>query len=445
MAVPSSSALRYLIAPVALPYTLTAVFWLCALGILCLRRFSRVFRRLVCYGGRVSVDDSTTAASGGADAAVPAMLAAAVCSVRFLSALRLGRRDSFVLFYAVGGAAVGCLVLGNARLAHADSVTQTPLCLFGVHCLWRLVETVFVFRFRGKEDDNVSLFAALSGSVFYVFAALSCNAVVQLQQPLGGGRTKANGRLLQLEVKVRLSLTAAMNVLALLYLLVQVVQAWVHASLARLRSRPGTAEDDTNNARQVAVTVRQLKEAYQAAALSANRADAASVPVLTEPKLLSYRFPSDRNPLFTYVLEPHYACEVLLYVINLITVYCVLWAYQLSASCGGHRVDGERDDVNNELCAELERAAALRMSCAVGVLVFSALNLAMTAQEHRAFWLRANAERRKAARLLKEYRAATAPAAEAAPDAAETQQSRACAAVLREESLPKWNVLYGIC
>lgn len=430
--------------PVHLPYALTVLFWVCSLLILIFRCTSAAFRALVCYGGRVHFVGAETPRAGGVRRRALDRVVSAV-SRSWMGTVRVRRRDSFVGFYVVGCASAVLLTAANVRYGCVDAVVaQAPLWCFGLHCLWRLGETLWVFHFDEKGRDSVSLFAAVSGAVFYVFAALSCNAV-----PVGRGSSMAGALSSVLDGKARRMLTAEVSMLLLLYIYAQVAQARVHASLAGLRAGrrsrgDGTAEEETP---LMKVVVAKLREAY-------GSAPSASAPILCEKKLLSYHFPFHTDSPFAKVLEPHYFYEVLLYLVNAVLVGCVSWACWTASSCrDGWEPRSDRSGGGSDaVCSELLLGGLLRVTCAVGVLVFSAVNLSVTAAEHRAFWQRVNKERRKALHVLRAYelhhRGASKGLGEAEGEGegeGERESAlRACVAALREERLPEWNLLYGI-
>lgn len=342
------------------PFLLTVAFWACSLAVLAMRWHSPAFCALVRYGGRVVTAANKEATNSGgkpkssSPLAILMNLAAPCVSAvdgSFLGTVRIRRKTSFVAFYLVGSVSTLVLLL-RVVCRSSDGpvvVTALPLACFGLHCGWRLAETLRLFRFRPKAEDNVSLFAAMSGAIFYVFAALSSCPGRPQRQPTGG---KASA--------------AVVCLLSLLYTAVQLAQARAHAALAGLRANPSSP-----SSQQIAAATAALHTLPASARQSA--AAAAVADILREPKLLSYRLPSPRRcRLFALALEPHYGCEAALYAVNLASVVAV------------------------------GPAAGLRAACAAGVLAFTVLNLATTAGEHRRFWDRANAVRRGAMRAVVE-------------------------------------------
>lgn len=109
-----------------------------------------------------------------------------------------------------------------------------------------------------------------------------------------------------------------------------------------------------------------------------------------------YRFPF--RGLFKLVLEPHYLCEVLLYLVQLVIISILLF-YSIFPPAArrkhlrllpwlimfapGHAVPS----------ISLVTVILAQWGAALGVLFFSALNLCLTAEEHREFWNQLNEKR----------------------------------------------------
>lgn len=119
-----------------------------------------------------------------------------------------------------------------------------------------------------------------------------------------------------------------------------------------------------------------------------------------------YRFPFKAGA-FTFILEPHYLCEIVLYAIQLVSMGVILLYASLPP--------GAR--MQEALCLPwfiqmwtgmwvpspaLGSALLSQVAAVVGLLLFTVLNLAQTAMEHRSFWEQLNAKRLRVKAFLVE-------------------------------------------
>jgi hypothetical protein len=268
-------------------------FFIAAIGVVIFRCQSKSFAAMTAYGGR-SAPVRIVASSPRAP------------SVRDVFSIRLSRRASFQSFYCAG---VLALPLAAFPINSAYGTTclvklwVTPV-LFASHCLLRLVESTWRQHYR--LDDTVTFFSMCSGSGFYVAAMLSAVPWSLL----------AEDRVQECYDLRRIALLAAVH------MILQAVQVYHHEILRGLRA---------SSPQQPTVVVP-----------SSHSADC------------EYVFPVNRAG-FSFVQEPHYFCEVMLYATQ--------WALLATIHGGQHW------------------AAAL-------VGVFSLCNLTVTAHEHREYWRR---------------------------------------------------------
>lgn len=119
-----------------------------------------------------------------------------------------------------------------------------------------------------------------------------------------------------------------------------------------------------------------------------------------------YHFPSES--LFQIILEPHYLCEILLYLIQCIAMLIILFYNVFSPAARkkytqllpwirrGSRSFLEEGDSSTGMALPtnaLSTALLLHVTCALGVLIFTTLNLSVTAIEHREYWEQLNEKR----------------------------------------------------
>lgn len=121
-----------------------------------------------------------------------------------------------------------------------------------------------------------------------------------------------------------------------------------------------------------------------------------------------YHYPF--RSLFQVVLEPHYLCEILLYLIQLTGIIVVFLysvfppaAYKkhsqlvpwIAVASKGESLHPKEEEVKGVAWPTRALLAVLLMqaSCSLGASCFTIINLAVTAEEHRSFWEDLNAKR----------------------------------------------------
>ncbi|KEG09371.1 hypothetical protein DQ04_05331010 [Trypanosoma grayi] len=381
---------------------LTCAYWTASLLILALRVGEPRFGSLARYGGRYV---AAPAARNSEKTHFPRrgvalmrqthcwrwsrMCVAGVVAFLERSSLcrvQVSRKYSFCAFYLTGivssllllyvdsgplcvaastsSAAANAGLTVNDALGHYKSL---PLIAFLIHCVVRFWECLCVHRFRGGPHDRVTLFAAAAGCSFYIFAASSSSLVVlhTLRAALVCRREVGASELPGGIHRSSSAVAPAAVVLFLLHLLLQWVQSLHHRMLAKLRGGPaGPRGGAAATSQQSLVGVRGGDARDAADALGSSSSSS------------TYCFP--RTGLFAYVLEPHYACEIAMYVVNALSI----WALVSPA-----------DALHVVLAATLQwegyRYVLLLVTCCtapLGVLLFSLCNLAITASEHRRFW-----------------------------------------------------------
>lgn len=257
----------------AVEYAL-AFFWIAAIALVFLRRCSSVFARIAAYGGRNLPHPGNKASELKINNGTKLPRARTMTGLLLLQ--RVSRRHAFQSFYAVG--VLSCVGLGvtyamcavlplPAAVWEAARFPYVPCIMFAMHCAVRWVESTFRQRYRSSGDD-VTLFAALSGSGFYLAAALSS---------VHWG-TRASPEVLD-----------ATPMLAMAHVALQIIQVHHHEILRRLRT-----SQRGNGATNV------------------------------------YRFPNGQG-LFSVVQEPHYLCEFLMYVVQWLMLVLSLGGIQLPA------------------------------------------------------------------------------------------------------------------
>ena len=310
---------------------LTFLFWCCSIFILLLRATSRSFQALTCYGGR------SNAACHQSD------------HNSCLSRRRMHRKNAFIAFYCSGVFTCGAIRIWSCsyapltfgRNALSDVICEAsgggrfflmPLTLFCLHCLLRLAECLFVHQFR-SEGDTVTIFAAVSGSVFYVFASASVyfdSVNAMMQKNLLGSKTS-------------IIFDERLAALFLMYVSLRGAQVWVHYVLASLRGR------------------------------------SSSHPGKEARSTVDYSFPLGRG-LFRIVLEPHYMLEVIMYLL-------LVAASVILSNVGPHEPLASLE-MNEDGSQFTMPTSILRPGVLTGLVAFfSLINLGMTSAEHRAFWL----------------------------------------------------------
>lgn len=527
-------------------WTLTVVYWAASLFVLLLRTHVKSFRELVQYGGRVVRSDEDSKAggrgkqkekligekaarrAGAPSAAVPLWLrpvAAAIDMVQrsFLGTTRVNRQTSFIGFYVAGlctcallwwsTPADPCVDFAEAIVERELNISRTlpafaslsakarkecldvraplllfemvPLILFGLHCTVRLVECSVVHRFRGGPGDTVSLFAAVAGCSFYVFAAVSSavhlmaaaryewlRSVAQLPSPSVylKSRTGPQGphNIVTSSMYLSASIAQAVPVwlpsgmvwaCASCHLCLQGLQVVHHRVLASLRSSTeqvspppvytkDSSDDDEKDSASNLLTglsstsstmsalnsqstldgVQRRSRAKPATGAAAAAAGAGEntkerwqplsetatstkktpkVPLPTNQtattakggadanRVWSYHFPTDRL-FFRFVLEPHYGCEVLQYVVSGTVVVVLLIEGFVGPLMAAGRGNATTADLYSDSAHPFAMLLSLQLAAAAGVTVFSFCNLAVTAAEHRTFWEHVNSTRMEA-------------------------------------------------
>ena len=305
----------------------TIVYWLLAsVATLGLRRLSAQFASLVGYGGRAPKAVKLKGATGTDEASFLTQLFGR------LHGVKMSRKSAFVSFYIVA-------VLGgslNVALGYSHPGLWIHL-LFLIHCLRRLLETLFVQEFRPQGDD-VTLIAATAGASFYVAAPLSillgtsC-ASIRFGDSDGAPLGTSAGYFAK-------ALTSAAGAIigvycGVVHVVFQCIQYHHHCLLAKHRQ-------EQQQRRRRARTAEDFS------------------------KLKPYTLPKGVG-LFDTIQEPHYFCEVVLYLaIAIACSYGVRFMPRVYSSDG--------------LMFYLSRFPVWL------VPVFTTVNLGVTATEKRAYW-----------------------------------------------------------
>ncbi|KAF8283569.1 hypothetical protein TcBrA4_0058230 [Trypanosoma cruzi] len=379
-------------------------YWVMALLVLLLRVLEPHLRNMARYGGRHAVaaatvngnknnvgdgvqkcvsaghkamGDSTTHGSWfwkAITVAVGALESSILCRVR------LSRKRSFSAFYVTGIVSSFLiwqlhsrpLPVFTMRVLSIDALNYyeaLPLVAFFIHCAVRLWECQCVHCFRGGPRDTVTLFAALAGCSFYVIAAISSSPIVccVTQTLLFVGDVPHFPRSVEESRSFIYFLTAAV-VSFFFHLFLQSLQMFHHGILARMRDKSTPLSNSFD------VTVSGRKQHSHDAHYG--------VEACVEKSGFFYRFPNAY--LFKYVMEPHYTCEILMYVLNAVS----MWAC-ISRGAPPIMAVWQSKGVQSTLLLAMSYATPL------GVLLFSLFNLAITASEHRLFWNQLNEKRER--------------------------------------------------
>jgi hypothetical protein len=440
---------------------LALLYWAASLIVLCFRLVWPDFEKLTAYGGHSGTVLSTSAApppeddtadarpkrkgrGSGSSAKKKAWSSLLITPLRVspLGTIRVPRRQSFTAFYVTGIATSFLLLLLQARQQTRGAVTSAddedgggffsavPLLLFALHCGVRLAETQLVQRVR--RDDTVALFAAVAGSTFYAAAAVSSAAPTDLSSTHSSGWVHHS-------TKLQWFFAAGVG----LHIVVQVLQVVVHTTLARLPSPTAGGffkkGEEHTRASEEAVW-RYVQAGLSDSARGDERGFGRGELLAVHGSWRTYRFPYRSNPVFQIVLDPHYTCEVLLYVVNTaLMVLCILPHPLLPAGVAAE----SEGSLRPPLCVTSEW---LSVAASVGVTVFTLLNLSITSAGHRRFWNESNTVRSEARRMLSSLLSASC-ASEGATTARHLPGGFAdvAAQMLRgdlvEERLPRWNVV----
>lgn len=427
--------------------SLALLYWSASLVVLIFRLVWPEFRQLAAYGGHGDITQCLTRTNANAASFskaanhstgkmkkrrlwVRACMSTVMAAVQRspLGAMRVTRQQSFTAFYLTGVAtSLLLLLLLSVQLpsyhrTHTSSPTAVvfvPSLLFVLHCTVRLAETRWVQRYR--HGDTVTLFAAVAGSTFYTAAAVSSMA------PLARSGTQPARWL---STSPRLQVAFALGAVA--HLVVQAVQVMTHTILARLRAGPSVVAQCSNE-KDVWRLVRAALSTPATTAPGGEKQMSGEVTCHLHGAWSSYHFPYHRSPVFRVVLDPHYTCEVLLYLVN--TSLILLCTLPYTAPRMEEGVDvwlwGSR-------CASVDVLTAL---ASAAVTLFTLLNLGITAAEHRRFWEASNTTRREvamalAAVLQDDTMGATSPLPPRLKDAAARMREG-----MSIEELPRWNIL----
>ncbi|KAK7195297.1 hypothetical protein NESM_000455500 [Novymonas esmeraldas] len=487
-----------------------AVYWAASFVVLLLRVLCVDFARLTGYGGRsgaaAAVSTDGVAGGGGsrkgaARRAAPANrpTGTSAAPIRWLASSALGsrritRQRAFSTFYTAGLATCAALLairVAAATQSHASHdgaappLTCAPLLLFAVHCAVRLGETRLVQRFR--PGDTVTVFAAVAGTTFYIMAAISSAAPPRTRVPQEAHLLR---RLFSVQCLVAAGVAA--------HLSLQAIQITAHTILARMRlnspsstSAVGDAPGEEWDAGVWRRVQRHLTTSHGSRGGDGGSGRAViSAEHLATPELHGawrrYRYPYHTNVCFRAALDPHYTCEIFMYAVNAaLLVLCVLPDMTHSSatsatttttamaapelqrhSGGGAMLASAASHLQPPVppsrwplwwwwwCGrgDTDGGAPWRWSAlaSAGVAVFTAVNLSITAAEHRRFWSATNATRRLVRSALQAVVAEDqAHASEGLgsddggrlPDAAVRAAERLLdGPELDEEALPPWNV-----
>lgn len=383
------------------------LYWLASFFVLHLRVTHPQFHQLTIYGERCSSQPLQNRTTKSRKASWPYRLLIGLVNrteSSFLGRRFIARRWAFSLFYICGiAASVLLLSLGIGSVSQVAQ--EAPLILFLIHCFVRLGETVVVQQSR--PNDFVSIFAVIAGCTFYAMAAVSSAPVVLKRKgkrrpaPLDAPSEDQVVRsrslvLLSLEdTESRIWVAMALN------LAVQVMQVTHHLILAMQRFSPkvevssDTAESDSKGRdideklwellRKYANVKESIKPNKKAPRSGGAPESAPLLPPLPPPRgaWRSYHYPSRRG-FFRWVMEPHYTCEVLFYLIN----SCLMW--ELS----GISVEQPLNTPSSVVYLLLHHPSLFwRCICSICVTVFTARNLNITAAEHQRFWIKVNQTR----------------------------------------------------
>lgn len=433
--------------PQAAVVSLALLYWAASLAILILRLVRPDFQQLAAYGGhgaasasaapqqatKTAKDKASTKCERSAKKkpARKGLLATAMALVQRspLGVVRVTRQQSFTAFYLTGVATsvllLRALYFSAIRRPNAPPeyyrdafVTAVPSLLFTLHCAIRLAETRWIQRFR--SDDSVTLFAAVAGSTFYAAAAVS-SAVPASVTATAPARLLPHAPVMQ----------CCFVVGAVVHLVVQGVQVMTHTILARLRqpqSAPLPGEKEVWCCVQSVLTF----SASTVPATSEKRDEV--VPALRGP-WSSYHFPYQVGPIFQTVLDPHYTCEIFLYLVNtMLIVLCSLPYAPLQVMTGGKpKLSFLSGD-----CTGIEWVSMLAGG---GVTLFTLFNLSITAGEHRRFWKNSNATRREVAAALALLLSADETSGMPQLPAELITTASRIKEEMTLETLPRWNVV----
>ncbi|RNF25891.1 oxidoreductase [Trypanosoma conorhini] len=374
----------------------TCIYWVLAVLILLLRVVDPHMRGLVRYGGRhgkgstaADGDNNNNIAAAGKRAGVHVVckdrvsptehrgwlwngvtVAVRALEGSMLCRVRVGRKCGFCAFYLTGIVSAFLLwqTWASSRVA-ASCYESLPLAAFFIHCAVRLWECLQVHRFRGGPQDTVTLFAALAGCSFYVFAVISSSPVICSVARAVAEKPAASRVLGSVAGSRSFPVVPVTTVGAfLLHLLLQRLQGLHHGILARLRGAPRASSASF----EAPISGRKRHADEVCSGVEASAAASGSF----------YRFPN--ACLFAYVLEPHYACEILMYVVNAVSLW-TLTSHDAASMLEVWRSKGAYGTL----------LLAASYATPLGVLLFSLFNLAMTASEHRLFWNQLNARRER--------------------------------------------------
>ncbi|ORC91746.1 uncharacterized protein TM35_000053420 [Trypanosoma theileri] len=409
---------------------LTCVYWLASLFVLLLRIGDPHFRSMAQYGGRQTSSSSTSLAVSSSGKQLTSNIVKEenkfsyfmnyikntwilrrirenVTTIliwlegSFLGQMRVSRKYSFCAFYITGiVSSLTLLFLEYFQLYLSSIIISTscseqvlkntlwpydllPLVAFLIHCTVRLWECLFVHRFRNGKGDSVTLFAAFAGCSFYVFAANSSSAIifraVQIEW-LSSHECKGfelSGNVYDFKFSVMIIV-----ICFVLHLILQGVQVLHHRILAKLRNESSTLI----KSHEKNVIMKHEKVIHNKDMLNQERKGTSGS---------MYHFPY--TSLFVYVLEPHYTCEIVMYLVNTISIWSLLYPSTpllLMTAC-----EGEGDCHVSLMLLLVFISLLLNYVAPLGVLLFSLCNLAITASEHRRFWNHVNREREKKEQL----------------------------------------------
>ncbi|CCW71052.1 unnamed protein product [Phytomonas sp. Hart1] len=373
----------------------------------------------------------------------------------------VGRRNSFCIFYLSGIFTCAGLWTAAFMCSTPSSLTKSnpaaplrieaslPLLAFSIHVLVRLVECLILQEFRDQKEDRMLLFATLAGSSFYIFVPLSSNGLLIYFISLWSYEAPPGRTSKDLQSDIFLHFSTAdpfefyissrlaqllMWSLFITHILVQLLQVLHHRILSELRrSSPSLSKGDLSPIVFSAIdqfstidsnilpsdhkdTFREIKDKTNSGCqqifqgLCGSKKGDFSVAVFRtgkSPNLLiksgvsdhrvwTYRFP--QRLLFPYVQEPHYSCEIVMYVINLmemLVLFLSLFPRRMSLHTSGKST--YIPIVPREPFCPLfsvEHIAWMQLSAALLVGLFTLCNLAITSSEHQMFWLYLNSTRK---------------------------------------------------
>ncbi|KAH9586459.1 hypothetical protein LSM04_003727 [Trypanosoma melophagium] len=410
---------------------LTCVYWLASLFVLLLRLSDPQFRNMARYGGRyttVSLLPLTVASTTGQSTTknnnnnnntvnlknrfsycmnciektwilqwIRTNIAVVLVLLErsFLCQVRVSRKYSFCAFYITG--AISSLVLLSLQYFEfsLNNITSTfcfeqvlknntlwkydslPLVAFLIHCTVRLWECLCVHRFRTGKVDSVTLFAALAGCSFYVFAANSSSVVVFRAVQIAS-LSSYDCKRFRLSSSVHyITFPATIVVICfILHLLLQGLQVFHHGILAKLRGESSTS----NRSHGKSVITKHQKVINDKDTFNQEKLGTSGS---------NYHFPY--TSLFVYVLEPHYTCEIVMYLVNAISIWSLLYPTTSLLLMTGCEEEGNCHVSQKLLFVFI--SILLNYVAPLGVLLFTLFNLAITASDHRCFWNHVNGER----------------------------------------------------